>query len=227
MCHPDLLDQFEGPVLKHTPVNPAFKVVFVYHPESGRIEHNAKGKDKQKNQLHDIFCMDVLKMEEKPDKNKRMYDLKKLKDKFNFKPRETKHNITAVKLKYIELKINNERSISFTDKGDEGNIYNLIDDALCLHDITPEEALDPNRITLNDVTVTKAKIQIVFRKMPEDKKTPTVMIIISLPGTCNLKDTPLELIAQEYIEKWEFIAEKPEKSSKDDDATETGDKKSA
>jgi len=60
--HPDLLDEFEGDELMHTPVNPAFKVVFVYHPNSGRIEHNAKGKAKQKNQLHDIFCQDVLKM---------------------------------------------------------------------------------------------------------------------------------------------------------------------
>ena len=189
--HPDLLDQFEGAEFMQTPVNPAFKVVFVYHPNSGRIEHNAKGKDKQKNQLHDIFCMDVLKMEEKPDKKKREYDLEKLKDKFNFQPREADDNITSVKLKYIQLKINDERSISFTDKGGEGNIYNLIDDALGLEDNSPEETPNPKRITLADVTVTKATIQIVFRKMPQDRKIPTVTIYISLPDSCNLKDSPL------------------------------------
>jgi len=156
-----------------------------------------------------------------------MYNLEKLKDRFNFKPRETKHNITAVKLKYIDLKINNERSMSFTDKGDEGNIYNLIDDALGLEDNSPDETPNPNRITLNDVTVKKAMIQIVFRKMPEDRNIPTVMIIISLPGTCNLKDSPLELIAQEYVEKWGFISGEIEASKKNDETTETGKKKSA
>jgi hypothetical protein len=225
--HPDLLDQFEGAEFRQTPVNPAFKVVFVYHPNSGRIEHNAKGKYKQKNQLHDIFCQDVLKMKGKPDKNARMYDLQKLKNRFDFKPRDAKDNITLVKLKYIELKINNERSIAFADKGKGTNIYNLIDDALGLHDISSDKAIDPKRITLDDVTVTKVKIQILFRRMPDDRRTPSATFEITTPDSCTLKDTPLHLIAQKYVEKWGFISDETIETKKDDDAPETVEKKSA
>ena len=126
----NLMDQFDKGEFIQTPVNPAFKIVFVYHPESGRIEHNAKGKRIQKDQLHDIFCQGVLNMKGKPDKNTRMYNLEKLKNRFDFKPRDVKDNITLVKLKYIELEINKERSIAFADKGKGTNIYNLIEDAL-------------------------------------------------------------------------------------------------
>lgn len=223
--HPDIRDQFEGPELKHTPVNPAFKVVFVYHPESGRIEHNAKGKKKQKDQLHDIFGMDVLKMEKKPDKNKREYTLEKLKDKFDFTPRDSKDNITSVKLKYIQLKINDERSIAFTDNGDEGNIYDFIDDALGLQDEPTADAPNSGRITLDDVEVKKATINILFRKMPGDKRIPSVTFDITVPHGCTLKDAPLELVAQRYIEKWGFIAGETKKT--EEDATDTGEKKSA
>ncbi len=225
--HPDLMDQFEGDTFMQTPVNPAFKVVFVYHPESGRIEHNAKGKYKQKNQLHDIFCQDVLKMPDKPDKKTRMYDLEKLKNRFDFKPRETNDNITSVKLKHIELKINDERSIAFSDKSDEANIYDLIDDALSLQDISSGEAQNPKRILLADVTVTKVRINILFRKLPGDWRTPSVTFDITMPDSCTLKDTPLELIAQRYIEKWGLISGETVETEKDDDTTETGEEKSA
>ena len=225
--HPDLIDQFEGDKFMQTPVNPAFKVVFVYHPESGRIEHNAKGMYKQKNQLHDIFCLGVLKMPDKPDKKTRMYDLEKLKNRFDFKPRDTEDNITLVKLKYIELKINKERSIAFTDKGKGTNIYDLIDDALSLQDISSGEARNPKRILLADVTVTKAKIQILFRKMPGNWRTPSVTFEITMPDSCTLKDTPLELIAQKYIEKWELISGETAETEKGDSTTETGEEKSA
>lgn len=200
----DTLDQFKDKKLIQTQVTPAFQIIFVYHPDSGRIETNAKGKKDKINELYEAFCQGVLDKKKVPKQKEDMYNLEKLKTRFKFQPREIKDNIQTVKLKFIELKINNSRQIAFTDKGYSTDIYNLIDDAL-----------NKKKISLDTVKVTKAKIQIVFKRMADERKSKTVTIDIGLPNSCNLKDTPLHLIAQKYIEKWGLISD--ETIEKDDE----------
>ena len=135
-----------------------------------------------------------------------------------------------MKLKYIQLKINEKKSIAFTDNGDETNIYDLIDDALGLQDKPTGEAQKPRQIMLKDVEVKKATINIIFRKMPGDSRIPSVTFDITVPHGCTLKDTPLELIAQRYIEKWDFIvgdADETEGNDETTDTTKAAKKKSA
>ncbi|OHB54347.1 MAG: hypothetical protein A2173_10090 [Planctomycetes bacterium RBG_13_44_8b] len=186
----DIIEEFEG----EKPVKPIFEVIFVYHPESGRIENNAKGKKDQIEQLHEAFCQGVLNMEKLPDNNSRIYNLEKLKTRFNFMPRDSQDNITSVKLKFLELEVDFKRRISFTDNGNRSDIYNLIDDALNQHNIP-----------LDSAAVTKVIIQIMFKKMAGERRARSVTFNIGTPDSCSLKDSATHLIAQKYVEKWGLI----------------------
>ncbi len=202
----DILNEFEGDEFKRRAIKPAFEVIFVYHPESGRIETNAKGKKDDVKKLHETFCQGVLEMKGLPDINSTMYDLEKLKGRFNFMPRDPQDNIASVKLKYIELQVGYKRKISFTDNGKDSDIYNLI-----------EDGLNKENIPLDAVVVSKVRIQIVFRKMPQDRRTPSVSFYIGMPDSCSLKDSPLEQIAQRYVEKWGLISDEVIEQESDDE----------
>lgn len=191
----DILNEFNGDEFSRRAIKPAFEVIFVYHPESGRIETNARGKKADIKKLHEAFCQGVLEMEGLPDINSTMYNLESLKTRFNFMPRQPQDQITSVKLKSIELQAGYRKRISFTDSGRDSDIYTLI-----------EEALNLENIPLDTVSVTKAKIQILFRKMPTDRRTPSVSFEIGMPDRCTLKDSPLHLIAKKYVELWGLVS---------------------
>ena len=192
----DILNEFEGNEFKRTAIKPVFEVIFVYHPESGRIETNASAKKDQIKKLQEAFCQGVLDMEKLPDKDSSMYNLEKLKTRFNFMPRDPQDNIALVKLKFVEIEVGSKKRISFTDNSNSSDIYNLID-----------EALNKKNIPLDTVAVTKAKIQIVFRKMADERRAKTVTFEIGIPDRCNLKDSPIHQIAQKYVEKWGLISD--------------------
>jgi len=192
----DTLDEFKGDKFKRTPVKPAFEVIFAYHPESGKVETNASGKKQEVTQLQEAFCQGVLNMKGLPDKETRMYELDKLKTRFDFKPRDPQDNIAAVHLKYIELELGHKKRITFMDSGKMPNIYDMI-----------EESLNQENVPLDIVTVGKVRIQIVFRKMADEKRTKTVTFEISAPDRCDLKDSPVELIAKKHIEMWGLVSE--------------------
>ena len=202
----DILNEFEGDEFKRRAIKPAFEVIFVYNPESGRVETNAKGaKDKVK-KLQEAFCQGVLKMDGLPDMNSTMYDLEKLKERFDFCPRDLEDGITSVKLKFIELEAGYRRRISFTDNVRGSDIYRLI-----------EDALDKENVPLETLKVTKVRIQIVFRKMEHDRRAPSVAFEISMPDRCTLKDAPLHQIAQKYVEKWGLISSEEIEPETEDD----------
>jgi hypothetical protein len=193
----DTLDEFKGSEFKRTPIKPAFEVIFAYHPGSGKIEHNAGGKSEGIKQLHEAFCQGVLGMEKLPDKDSTMYDLEKLKTRFNFMPRDPQDNIAAVHLKMIELEISGKKKIIFTDSNKTPNIYDMI-----------ETALNQDNVPLDIVTVSKAKIQIIFKKMANERRARMVTFEISTPDSCSLKDSPTDLIARRYVEDvWKFVDE--------------------
>ena len=135
-------------------------------------------------------------MKKLPDKNSRMYNLEKLNTRFNFMPRDPQDNIASVKLKFIELEVDFKRRISFADNNNRSDIYNLIDDTI-----------NKKNIPLDSVTVTKAKIQIVFKKMADERRTNTVTFEIGTPDRCTLKDSITHRIAQKYVEKWGLISD--------------------
>ena len=171
-------------------------MIFGYHPGSGRIETNASGKKDEIMQLQEAFCQGVLNMEGLPDKDTRMYELDKLKIRFDFKPRDPQDNIAAVHLKLIELEMGNKKRITFTDSGRTPNIYDMI-----------EKSLNQENVPLDIVTVGKVRIQIVFPENADEKRAKTTTFEIGVPDRCTLKDSPLELIAKKHIEMWGLVSE--------------------
>ena len=200
----DILSEFKGDDVERRAIKPIFEVIFVYFPDSGRIETNARcNKDKRK-QLYEAFCQGVLNKEKLPDKNAPLYNLEKLKTSFNFMPRDSEDNIASVKLKSIELEVDSQRRISFTDNGSRSGIYNLIADALNIE-----------KIPLNSVIVTKVNIQIVFKKMADERRARTVTFEIGIPDRCTLKDSRTHLIAQKYVDKWGLSSDETVKTEDD------------
>ncbi|MBN1123363.1 MAG: hypothetical protein JXA82_00050 [Sedimentisphaerales bacterium] len=190
------IEEFKDTEFKRTPVKPAFEVIFAYHPKNGKIETNASGIKQEITQLQEAFCQGILDMEGLPDKDSRMYTIEKLKNKFDFTPRDPQDNIAAVHLRLIELEFSSKKRITFTDNGKTPNIYDMI-----------EKALNKQNVPLDIVTVSKARIQILFRKMANEKRAQTITFEISTPDRCTLKDSPVELIAKKHVEKWGLVDE--------------------
>jgi hypothetical protein len=206
----DILSEFKGDEdeVERRPIKPIFEVIFVYHPDSRRIETNARGNKDRTKQLFEAFCQGVLNKEKLPDRNTLLYNLEKLKTSFNFMPRDSGDNIASVKLKSIELEVDSKRRISFTDNGSRSDIYNLITDAL-----------NTNKIPLNTVIVTQVKIQIIFKKMADERKAKTVTFGIGIPDRCTLKDSHTHLIAQKYVDKWGLSSEEAVETNTDTQKT--------
>ena len=135
-------------------------------------------------------------MEGLPDKDSRIYNLEKLKDRFDFRPRDPQDNIAYVKLKYIELEVSKKRKIAYTDDVKGSDIYDLMDDAL-----------DKEKIPLESVTVSSAKFQIVFKKLAHEGQARRKTVEIGVPDRCKLKDSPVDMIGKKYLEKWGFVTD--------------------
>lgn len=192
----DTLEEFDGPKFKRTLIKPAFEVIFIYNRDSGRVETNASGKRDEIKDLLEKFCQGVLSTEGLPDKDSRIYSLEKLKDRFDFRPRDPQDNIAYVKLKYIELEVSKKRKIAYTDDVKGSDIYDLMDDAL-----------DKEKTPLEAVTVSSAKFQIVFKKLAHERQTRRKTVEIRVPDQCKLKDSPIDMIAKKYLEKWGFVTD--------------------
>jgi hypothetical protein len=65
----------------HWPTRPAFEVIFVYQPENGFLYVRAKGKGEEIEKLQEIFCQNILDLDQLPDKKTKHFDLEPLKDK--------------------------------------------------------------------------------------------------------------------------------------------------
>lgn len=200
----DILSEFKGDDLERRAIKPIFEVIFVYLPDSGRIETNARGNKDRTKQLFEAFCQGVLNKEKLPDRNTPLYNLEKLKTRFNFMPRDSEDNIASVKLKAIELEVDSKRRVSFIDNDKRSDIYNLITDAL-----------NTDKIPLNTVIVTQANIQIVFKKMAGERRAKSVTFDIGIPDRCTLKDSHTHLIAQKYVDKWELSIDETDETEAD------------
>jgi len=178
---------------------PAFEVIFVYPPESGILEVSAKGGKKVVEPLQEILCKTILRLDGLPNLEKRHFDLSKLKDKnFQFVP-DPQDGIEKVTIKLLRLDLpglGNRRITLEASSSDGGQpIHSLI-----------EKALNKANLSLDKLTVTKAKLH--FKFAPKDgKKGKTLMFEISVPDRCTLKDDPLDQVAKKYIEQWGFIGE--------------------
>ena len=207
------LEYDENGKLDNRNIKPAFEVIFVYRPESGILETNAKGKAADVKTLRKAFCETILNLDKMPDENSKEIKLEKLKDRFGF-PVNPQDGIKRVQLKMLQLELpgGKRRRLMFEDGSDDKGqpIYDLIDNAL-----------DQENIPLSQVKAVKARIQFEFDGV-NGKKGKTFTFEISTPDRCTLKDDPLHQIAKKYLEEWELVekAELPPMPEDEDDLEE-------
>jgi hypothetical protein len=201
------LEYDENGKLDNRNIKPAFEVIFVYRPESGILETNAKGKATDVKILQEAFCKTILDLEKMPDENSRQFNLEKLKERFGF-PINPQDGIKRVGLKLLQVELTGDkrRRITFEDGSNDAGqpIYDFI-----------EKALYQKSIPLSQVKAVKAKIQFEFNGI-NCKKGKTVTFDISTPDRCTLKDDHLHQIAKKYLEEWQ-LAEKAEIQPMPDD----------
>ena len=176
---------------------PAFEVVFVYRPQTGILETNAKGRKDQIEKLLGIFCRVILGLDGLPDKPSERYDLAPLKDPSLSLATDPEDGIEGVFIRMLrfDLPDSGNRRITFEASSDSDGkaIYRLI-----------ERVIEKKGLPMSIVTVAKAKLKLEFAGV-DGKKGKTLTFEISTPDRCTLKDDPPDQIARKYIERWGFV----------------------
>ncbi len=179
------------------PRKPAFEVVFVYKPETGVLETNAKGRKDQIEDLMGVFCKTILGLDGLPDQQGAQYNLEPLKDGRINLTTDPNDGIEGVSIKMLRFDLPDygNRRITFetSSEGDGKAIYRLI-----------ERAVSKEGLPLKILKVAKAKLQLKFAGT-DGKRGKTLTFEISTPDRCSLKDDPLDQIAKKYVERWGFV----------------------
>jgi len=189
----------EEEVFVKRPRKPAFEVIFVYRPETGILETNARGRKEQIEKLLSIFCRVILGLDGLPDQPGAHYDLTPLKDRNVNLATDPADGIEGVFVRMLrfDLPDSSNRRITFeANSATDGKaIYRLI-----------ERVIEKKGLPMSIVTVAKAKLRLEFAGV-DGRKGKTLTFEISTPDRCTLKDDPLDQIARKYIERWGFIVD--------------------
>jgi hypothetical protein len=179
------------------PRKPAFEVIFVYRPESGMLETNARGNKKEVDKLLGIFCRTILGLDGLPDREGARYELSPLKNRdvdLHTDPKDGIDGVSVRMLRFDVPGIGNRRITFETSSSNDGKaIYKLIDAALA-----------KQNLSLENLIVAKAKLQLKFAG-EDGKKGKSLTFEMSIPNRCSLKDDPPDQTAKEYIEKWGLV----------------------
>jgi len=179
--------------------SPAFEVIYIYDLESGTLDLYVRGDKKLVTDLQKIFGREILHEELKEEKRTSVpYDLNGLKDRnFSF-PTDPADSVKSVKVNSMRFSLRGSprKRITFeigpTDPKEA--IYELI-----------ETALNERQLPLSMVNVTSVVIQMIIEQMTgKGRDTKTVSFRVSLPNSCNLKDSPGELVAKKYLKEWKI-----------------------
>jgi len=181
------------------PQNPAFEVIFVYDAIDGTLDLYVRGDKSIVHDLQELFGRVILQEElGQENRNSVPYSLNALKDRnFSF-PTDPSDRVKEVKVNALRLSLvgSPRKRITFetNPKDSNGAIYDLI-----------ESSLHETRLPLAIVDVTSALIQMVFdTTSAHGRNTKSLSFRISYPDSCNLKDSPEELVAKKYLKEWKL-----------------------
>lgn len=178
-------------------VNPAFEVVFVLDPEEGALDLYVQGDKGIVRDLQKLFgrtILDVELGEEAPGSV--AYELNILKRR-PMLPTDPIHRIRDVRVSELRLAVigSGRRRITLEagdPTGSRDAVYELM-----------ETALDARHLPLSMVNVNSAVIKITFENGDgASPKRKTLTFRISFPNSCNLKDSPADLVAKKYLREW-------------------------
>lgn len=173
------------------PQNPAFEVIYIYDPFDGALDLYVQGDKKIVRDLQQLFGRAILHEEFGEEKrNSIPYELNALKGRdFSF-PTEPEDRVQEVKVTALRLSIvgKPKKRITFEDdsKGPKESVYDFV-----------ETALHERRLPMAMVNVSSATIKMVFENTNgHGRPTKTLTFRVTYPDSCDLKDSPEELVAK-------------------------------
>lgn len=182
---------FSGKDFKRFTRKSTFEIIYIYYPDTARIDVVANGRTKRNVQLMSIFADAVLEDNKVIPMSEEVYNLNKiLEEGFELVP-EPEDQITSIFLKQIRFsnKFNfKNRVILEIDKG-EG-----------METMLREVGYRNINLKYYDVT----QITIKF-KFPGEGNRGSVTMQLTAPDRSNLKDTSEHQKAEKYISKWGLL----------------------
>jgi hypothetical protein len=168
---------------------PAFELVIAFDRSAGTVETCAEGGSKVRADLGALFARAVLHVDQDPAPlPEAQYNLQGLLDRNLVFTTQPGDNLEFVRAKSIRVRWpgNRKRYVNFDVDGRDthANVHDLIDDVL------GDAVVERDRLF-----VAGASIQAVF-------SSRIVSFDLAWPSTCNLGDTPEELILKESLKRW-------------------------
>ncbi len=169
--------EWDGPVFRPRPHNPAFEIVYIWSEAEGTLELNYRGDYQTAQSLQEMFAKAILKLPQLPSKPKddRIYEL----DKFSRSGFEFRYDASsgiedvAVKMVRLSSRVNRGERITLEANPEENPdaVYELLVKlSLPLH--------------LYNVTQVELTASVVTKAGKKPKKIP---IRLTWPNSCSLK----------------------------------------
>lgn len=189
---------YVGTRLKRHPLRPTFEIVFLYFPQTGKVELSSKGGPKRQMELFKIFNRVVLEDEQAVAELEKTYRLEKFLDgSLNLSTR------AEDEVEYVRL-----QKLRLLHKFDDYRIALDLKQANGLESMTT--ILGKFHVRPSAFSVVQAEIKMKF---PGRGRKGSVTIQLSYPDKCNLNDSPNHLKAKKYLEEWGLVNHKPNETS--------------
>lgn len=180
------------------PLKDSFEIIFRFNPLEGVLETFVRGQRRLVEDVQVIFARVCLDGAELTPSVRAIaaYDFNKLRHSIAF-PTDSEDGVVSTRVKSLRLWFMGSKRKIALEEGDATNpdgIYDLLDT------ITADEAAGKLGLQRALLNVTRAELQMVFRR--EGKRNKTLTFAISWPDSCNLRDKPEHLIARKYLKRW-------------------------
>lgn len=184
-CYPEdykqTVSEYVGDKLESRSVQPAFEIIFRHVDEEARVDIHVEGDAVSAKKLQVLFAKAVLKedIDEDYNEGKPTYDLQPiLSPGFDFTVPDDS-GIDKVYVKLIRLR--------FDDGGPFKRITAEVDPTgkrEAIYDLLGRTTDSIDHRLLN---VDQAMFKVMFRKTPQDRRTPSRSVLITSPHTCRLR----------------------------------------
>lgn len=192
-----------------TAVRPAFEIIFIYHPDTGLFETNAKGGKDEVKAIQTIFCKSIFELEKLPPDNKTKLKLDRLLDEdVEFPTDRENDDIDGAYLKSIRIGLNDDNRTKMTfDISPKKSNRQIPDMIQQLCEIEKERAKTNKKgLSMKKAEVLKATIKLDLIENNRYCKR-SFQFDLTAPDTTSLGDDRIDYVAKKYIKKWKLTDE--------------------
>lgn len=185
---------YKNKSLKRLALRPTFEIVFLYYPETGKVELSAKGGPRRQLELFTLFNREVLEDASEVRAIEMTYNLDRFLDPELKLPTLIEDQVEFVRVQKLRLfdKLGDYRvTLEPKDPTGLGSMRELLQ----RYDIRPSR-----------FSVTQAEIKMKF---PGKGRRGGVTVQLTYPDKCNLNDSPTHLKAKKYLDQWGLVNRNP------------------